>query len=119
MGNLVVIEQGKSSVFNKMKNFILEMDLKYYASDIAVSFEFENLNELNLAISRAMNVCSSAGIPLEEHFKIIYRGSENGLMLDYKLSEFAYKLICLNGEPYNSNVAQMQVNLLQKENLKN
>lgn len=119
MKNLVVLESDKSSVFNRIRKFILEMDLIYYASDIAGDMEFKDMKELTGAINRAMNICSSAGVPLEENFKTIYRGSEKGLLLDYKLSAFAYKLICLNGEPYNSCVAQMQVNLLQNQNLKN
>lgn len=96
MKNSTITKPLKFSLFGKIRNFIVELDLIYCASDLAKDFGFKNTYEMNEMLSNAMSVCLNEGISIEENFKLFYKNSDRGLAVDYKLSAFAYKLICLN-----------------------
>lgn len=91
---------------------VLEQCLVYYASDAATRMEFQD-GEFQEAMKRAMELCSNAGIPIEENFKKVYKCSYDGISYDWKLSVLGYKLVCVNGGSSNPNVAMMQLQLLQ------
>jgi hypothetical protein len=84
-----------------------------YASDAAQEMNFKDPYMLEDAITRAGNVCVASGKPVRKHFKRIYRCTSDGVYCDWKLSQFAYTLVCLNGDSLSPRVAEMQLRLLQ------
>lgn len=71
-------------------------------------------NKFNQSIVRAQQVCTTLNLPLHEHFKKIYRTSENHIYCDYRLSYTAYLLVGINGDVESKKVAQIQMELVKK-----
>ncbi len=78
---------------------IKELNLVYYASDVAkeMNMEFKDEREYGEAVKNAMDICLQTNIPIEGNFKKIYTCSCDGISNDWKLSEVAYMLFCLYG----------------------
>ncbi len=92
-------------------NAVVESQLKHYASDLFPELEMNDMDILNHSLARAQQVCTTLNIPIKEHFKKIYRTSENNVYCDYKLSNTAYILVSLNGDVNMKKVAQIQLEL--------
>lgn len=90
-----------------------ELNLVRYASEAASDMEFSSEQELEGAVTRAMQACVASGHEVDGNFKRIYMCSERGITYDWKLSLLAYRLVCLNGESANTNVAHMQAKLVR------
>lgn len=102
-----------SPFFIELQDRLRELNMVYYASEAAKSMEFDNDLELDIAVSRAIEICVNASASPENHFKRIYLCSDAGIVADWKLSTFGYHLVCLNGNPANARVAHMQVQLIK------
>ena len=105
-----------SFVSPEMEDFVVQLkesNMICFASDAIKQMSFESDEELDDAIKSAIEICINSGIPTEENFKRIYMCSSNGILNDWKLSAFAYKLVCLNGDSSNRKVAHFQVELLE------
>jgi hypothetical protein len=84
-------------------------ELLYYASDIEQSMGFSD-EELEEAIERAFQACTSMHISIDDNFKAIYRSDNRHEMIaDWKLSPLACYLLIINANPSNSNVARVQL----------
>ncbi|MDP3555981.1 MAG: damage-inducible protein D [Bacteroidota bacterium] len=115
------MELTTSKIFttSEMETFvkqIQEFNLICYASEAAKEMEFEDLSEFHEAVQRSMELCLTVGIPLEGNFKQVYKCSYDEIEYDWKLSVFAYRMVCLNGGSSNANVARMQIELLKNYN---
>ena len=87
----------------------------YSAHDLLDYLDYEMITDIDTAIDRAINVCHSVNMPVNENFMMIYRAGENGqLQRDWRLSPLAYYLVILNGDPVNINVARAHVGVLMK-----
>ncbi len=87
--------------------------MTHYASELIADFDF-NENEFSNALKQASNTLKTAGIPIENHIRKIYK-IQNGISsYDFKLSPLAFTLILLNGDTCNPNVAKLQVELINK-----
>jgi hypothetical protein len=93
---------------------VIDSDMKHYATEIIEMVEMGKDEELLQAMKRAQDACVSLGIPVDEHFKKIYRESHHDVICDYKLSPLAFGLVCINANPSNRNVAQIQVGIVKK-----
>ena len=85
---------------------------KIYASELISLMHFENWTDIQTAYDRAVSVLEKAQIPLEKHFRSVYRVSDEGLTKDLKLSPLAARLLVVNSNADNSTVAKVQVKLL-------
>lgn len=103
------LSQSSKNLLEQLK----DLNLIKYASEAASEMEFSGIEEINATVKRVMELCISAGIPIEGNFRLTYMCSSKGITYDWKLSLLAYQLVCLNGSSSNSNVARMQIDLLK------
>lgn len=88
-----------------------EKSLYYRASSL--EDVFETADEISLALQKAMLICNRAGIPMHQHFNILYIADDQGLRTDWRLSKFAFCLVVLNGNSDLPMVGRMQLELLR------
>ncbi len=110
---LTVLPFPADNYFQKIVDQLNEMNLVHYASVASQEMEFKNEDELLGAVKRSMELCSSAGLPVDANFKRVYKSFPDGIHLDWKLSDLAFYLIKLNGDPANHHVAELQIHLLK------
>ena len=89
-------------------------NLRYYASDLMQHLGESDLDFRAKAVRHAMQVCHSAGLPLDKNFKRIYVYSGEGMASDWLMSPLASYLFLINGDPENPMVARAQMVLLMK-----
>jgi hypothetical protein len=110
---LALTQTSQSLVVENFLEQLRELNLVRYASDAADDMEFEGIEEFNEAVKRAIELCIHAGIPVNQHFKRVYKTSVNSIVYDWRISELGYRLICLNGSTSNPKVARMQMEVLK------
>lgn len=66
------------------------------------------------AVKRAITVCQTAEIPVEEHFKPVYSSYRGSLVRDCKLSRFGFLLTAINARPDCELTATWQSRLLDQ-----
>ncbi len=94
---------------------VIDSNMRHYASEIIELVEMGNEKEIINAMIRAQDACRALDIPVEEHFKKVYRDDlQHRVICDYKLSPLAFGLICINANPKNKNIARIQVELINK-----
>ena len=92
----------------------IDSNMRHYASEIIELIEMGKEEELHGAMLRAREACQVMGIPLENHFKKVYREADSSVICDYKLSPLAFGLICINASPANKNIARIQVEMVKR-----
>lgn len=112
---LIITQSYQSPVIDYFLEQMKDLNLIYYASDLAREMEFEGPIELDEAVKRSMELCRQANIPIDFNFKRVYKSSYDGITYDWKLSVLAYRLVCINGGTFNPHVAQMQIELLKNQ----
>lgn len=93
---------------------VVSSRLVHYASDLFPELEMMDKEMFNRGLIRAQKVCTSLNLPLNEHFKKVYRTHENNIYCDYRLSHTAYLLVGMNGDVESKKVAQIQIELINK-----
>ncbi|HLG02233.1 MAG TPA: damage-inducible protein D [Bacteroidia bacterium] len=93
---------------------LVESEMPRYASEAATGMHFSDPRLMADAVGRAGNVCASLGLPLRNHFKRVYRCDHTGVYTDWKLSDLAFRLVCLNGDCCSTQVANLQMLMLQQ-----
>ena len=111
---LVQVNYPANSSFEEFLRGVQDRKLRYYASELQLALGLNHVGELTEAVKRAMRACQSQQLPLNEHFKAIYRCQEQGLILDWKLSELGYSMVLLNSDPAYPLVARMQLELIRR-----
>jgi len=91
-------------------------------NDLHLTFRATQLHAMGIgsmemiekAVERAISVCTSNGILIEEHFKTVYIADNDShcLSKDWKLSRLAYTLVLINAESSSPLVGRMQLELL-------
>ena len=114
---VAVIETHTSPVVDEFVERLSEYNLRYYASEAVAEMDFDSIDELNGSVKKAMEICRSTGIPMKGNFQRVYKSYKDGLTYDWRLSELAYKLVCISGNPNNPSVARTIVNLIKDEHL--
>ncbi|MGK7396693.1 MAG: hypothetical protein ACNS62_19100 [Candidatus Cyclobacteriaceae bacterium M3_2C_046] len=87
---------------------------KYYASEIFHDDDLSREIEIFQAIDRAIKACISLNIPVNQHFKTVYKSLEDDVYIDWKLSAFASYLCLINGRPTDPEIARLQVEAIRK-----
>lgn len=96
-------------IFNSLQQKEVAPELLYYASEIERSMGF-SAEELEVAIDRAFQACTTMHISIDDNFKAIFRSDDQHEMVpDWKLSSLACYLLIINANPSNSNVAKVQL----------
>lgn len=111
--NLAVITFPTDNYYHKIAELEAEQNLVYYASEAADEMGFESYDELQEAIKRSMKLCETTGLPLRNNFRRIFKSSSMGVVFDWKLSVLAYRLVQLNGDTANNQVARLQIDLVK------
>ncbi len=88
--------------------------LTHYASDLLPELELANEIGFMESIGKAQQVMATLNLPIESHFKRIYRTKEGCIYCDYKLSHVAYLLVGINGDVSNPKVAGIQYELINR-----
>lgn len=88
--------------------------LTHYASDLLPELELANEISFMDSIGKAQQVMATLNLPVESHFKRIYRNNEGCIYCDYKLSHIAYLLVSINGDVANPKVAGIQYELISR-----
>ncbi len=93
---------------------LVDTQLKHYASDLFPELEVVDETIFNSSLTRAQQVCTTLNLPLNKHFRKIYRTSGDQIYCDYRLSHTAYLLVGINGDVESKKVAQIQMELVNK-----
>jgi hypothetical protein len=93
---------------------VIDSNMRHYASEIIEIVEIGREEELLEALKRAQDACRVLNIPLDKHFKKVYRESKHNIVCDYKLSPLAFGLICINANPVNKNIARIQIEMIKR-----
>ena len=112
-----IIDNNQLYRFRGLLEFIdavIDSDMRHYASEIIEMVEMGREQELLEAMQRAQTACQTMNIPIEQHFKKVYRESHQNVVCDYKLSPLAFGLICINANPANKNIARIQIEMINK-----
>lgn len=95
-------------------NALADAQLTHYASDLLPELELVDEIEFMRSIKKAQQVLTTLSLPLDQHFRKIYRTREGHVFCDYKLSPMAYMLVGINGNVANRKVASIQHELIKK-----
>lgn len=113
MSSLIKIEHTHyHSTLSDFINAIKDAQLKHYASDLLPELELNDEESFNHSLARAQQVCTTLNLPINEHFKRVYRTFEGRVYCDYKLSHTAYILVSINGDVNSKKVAKIQMELV-------
>ncbi len=93
---------------------LMESRMKYYASDIFNWLELETEEQFTNALEKTLNTLQKAGIPAEHHIMPVFSGDRQKIVHDYKFSALAFKLFCMQLDPVNEKIAQLQVEWMKK-----
>lgn len=108
-------QNNHNDVIDQFEEILLDTELKFFASEMLL-YGFNNMQEIDDAVERAMQICLTASIPLRKNFKSIYLGNNGGeVICDWKLSTFSRKLVVINADPSLPLVAQIQIELLKMD----
>jgi len=91
---------------------VKDSKLVHYASDLFPELDMVDEELFNHSLYRAQKVCTTMNFPVHEHFKKVYRTSDNNIYCDYKLSHIAYLLVSINGDVSSKKVAKIQMELV-------
>lgn len=78
----------------------------WFASDLMKFLDYASFSTFEKAIQRAMTVCVSLGLKIQENFQQVFDG--NGNAIDWKLTRFACYLTAMNGDVRKPEVAKAQ-----------
>lgn len=91
------------------RQWFFETRLNFFASEIMETLDIEDANEMATALGRALQVCGSLHIPVNNNFKKVFRFNGRHLLTDWKISSLACYLIIINCDPANEQVAKAQL----------
>ena len=111
--NLISITFPEDNYLHKIAEIEAEKNLIYYASEVAEEVGFASFDELQESITRSMAVCIAVGLPIKNNFGRIFKSTSIGIVVDWRLSLLAYRLVQINGNTSNNLVAELQIKILK------
>jgi hypothetical protein len=113
--DIVEINPPQHNLSDRLEEALTDRNLIFKASSL-FELGFKSHLEIADAIDRAMTVCDGAGIPVSDHFKMIYLSDHDHhtVLKDWRLSKLAYTLMMLNGHCDNPAVARLQIHVIKK-----
>lgn len=85
-----------------------ERNYRYYASDLFRRISQTPDQELYAAIRRAIAILRLTGIPVQEHFTVVYRSGPSGIRHDWKISDLACSLIIMSYESPDAGIEELR-----------
>jgi hypothetical protein len=101
------------SVMDAVADRIICSHLTHYTSSLLAKDLFEE-DELELALHKAMETCKAAGMPLNNHFRMIYISSGGYLRRDWLVSDLGFHLVILNKETTSPLAARLKIEVLTR-----
>ncbi|MGN6421293.1 MAG: hypothetical protein ACTHMC_27505 [Pseudobacter sp.] len=101
------------SVMDAVADRIICSHLTHYASSLLGQDLFEE-DELELALQKAMETCTAAGMPLSNHFRMIYISVGGNLRRDWLVSDLGFHLVILNKEVTSPLAARLKIEVLTR-----
>ena len=114
---IAIIQTQTSPLVDEFAEKLEMLNLIHYASEAVDEMEFDSFEELHESVKRAMGIFITAKIPIKGNFQRVYKSYAEGITYDWKLSELAYKLVCISGSPANANVARSIIQLIIEEHI--
>ncbi|MEO9804959.1 MAG: hypothetical protein ABJF04_17005 [Reichenbachiella sp.] len=111
---LVANSYSKPKAIEGFLDAIKESYLVFYASDLLPELGYSELSELDEGLERAIAICESIHIPVEENIKLVFRDNHSQVYQDWKLSRLSRYLLMVNGRPTNPTVGQTQIDIYYK-----
>ena len=111
-----IVEYSYTTIPEVIKNFediLVTRKLTHLASEMAM-FGIDDAGEIKKAIEKAVTVCRMAGVPVAENFKPVYFCKNGKVFRDWRLSDFAFKLVIINTDIKYKVVSMTQVGLVKK-----
>lgn len=102
-----------SSVLDDLADRIIASHLTHYTSSL-IGEELFDEEELELTLHKAMETCSAAGMPLSNHFRMIYIGSGGELRRDWLVSDLGFHLVILSKEVTSPLAAKLKIQVLTR-----
>lgn len=89
-------------------NRIEELKYHHYASELLKSCLKDSDYNLDLAVRKAIAICKLTGIPVKEHFIVIYRSDATGISRDWKLSNLASGILIISSDISGNDMNDIQ-----------
>ena len=99
----------EKQLFDKLQEALAFRKCVYYGTDLMTALAYEDRALFELVIEKTIDNCMTLNIPVALHFKTMYVHDENGIRLEYRLSQFACCLITMNADSIYPAVAQAQI----------
>jgi len=81
---------------------------RYYASELMERLLASPDFDLELEVRKALAICKLAEIPVQKHFRCVYRYGRSGLTRDWKLSELASSIIIVSHDSPDKEIRELQ-----------
>lgn len=89
-----------------------DCQLIFYAQDWMKTIGYNNMDELNVAISPLIDAMKGAEINASENIKAIYRCSQGNVFKDWKLSRLGLTYLAFNAPHKSPKLRQLQLKML-------
>jgi hypothetical protein len=101
------------SVMDAVADRIIASHLTHYTSSL-IREELFDEDELEQALHKAMETCTAAGMPLNNHFRMIFISSAGSLRRDWLVSDLGFHLVILNKEVTSPLAARLKIQVLTR-----
>ncbi|MBO9632133.1 MAG: hypothetical protein J7578_03375 [Chitinophagaceae bacterium] len=102
-----------ASVLDDVADRIIASHLTHYTSSL-IGKELFDEEELELALHKAMETCTAAGMPLGNHFRMIFISAGANLRRDWLVSDLGFHLVILNKEVTSPLAAKLKIQVLTR-----
>ncbi|MDO1513905.1 hypothetical protein Q2T41_14685 [Maribacter confluentis] len=95
----------------RFMDFYHSLQMNYLASDLLE--QGLSPKQITDAVIKAINIGKVSGLMMKEHFKPVFSGFNNKIIIDCKLSHLAYGLVLLNADVELNVVGNFQITVLR------
>ncbi|HYW94292.1 MAG TPA: hypothetical protein VE870_01745 [Bacteroidales bacterium] len=85
--------ESNNPAINRFIERVNALRYRYYASELLDRLVREPDFDLEEAVRKAIVICKLTGIPVQNHFRAVYRSEYRGIARDWKLSELACGIV--------------------------
>lgn len=107
------MQNAHASLLDDVADRIIASHLIHYTSTLLSDDLFDE-DELELALHKAMETCNAAGMPLANHFRMIFISTGGDLRRDWLVSDLGFHLVILNKEITSARAARLKIQVLTR-----
>lgn len=89
-----------------------DMKFRYYVSELMNRLTDAPGFDMDFAIRKAITICRLTKMPVNEHFKLVFRSEAGCVSRDWKLSDLACSLVILTGNSSDKYIKDIQEQFL-------